>query len=222
VVSPDNCEAIPEMARVAEELGVRDVMLTLCFFYTDAMEKDYEESIKNDFAITSRAGKGFRKEKGTIDTRLLARNVRLLLNNKNINFNIMPHLNDEALASWFDDPSLLVSYDRCYAPWFLVNVMPDGDVNFCADIGDYVIGNITQNSLLEIWTSKKAERFRERILEERFSICRRCVVNFLYPYNRCSALVGLRTASKIIKYGLRTPFFRKYWRKHEWLTHSYY
>jgi len=222
VVSPDNYEAIPEMAHVAAELGVRDVMLTLCFFYSEAMEKDYEESLKRDFDVASRAGKGFRKEQRKIDARLLAGNIRSLLDHDKINFNLMPYLDDEALGNWFDEPSLLVSYDRCYAPWFLVNVMPDGDVNFCADIGDYVIGNVTQNSLLEIWTNEKAERFRERILKERFSICRRCVVNFLYPGNRCTALAGLRTASAIIKCGLKTPFFRKYWQKHEWLTHSFY
>ena len=222
VVSPDNYEAMPEMVRVAEELGVKDVMLTLCFFYGEDVEKDYENAIKKDFNIESRAGKGFRKDRKKIDGELLAKNIRLLLDNKNINFNLMPDLNDEGLATWFDDSSRLVSYDRCYAPWFLVNIMPDGDVNFCADIGDYVIGNITEDRLLDIWSNEKAVRFRQKILEERFSICRRCVVNFLYPYNRCSALVGLRSACTAIKYGLKLPVGKKYFQKHEWLMHSFY
>jgi MoaA/NifB/PqqE/SkfB family radical SAM enzyme len=222
VVSDDNYESLPEMIAVAEELGVKDVMLTLCFFYDEQVEKDYDKAIRRHLAVTSRAGKGFRKESKEINGETLTKNIRLLLDHKDIEFNLMPHLNNESLKKWFDDSRLLVSYDRCYAPWFLVNVMPDGDVNFCADIGDYVLGNITEQSLLEIWSNEKAVKFRERILEERFSICRRCVVNFLYPYNRCSALVGLRTASKVIKYGLKTPFFTRYWRKHEWLMHSFY
>jgi MoaA/NifB/PqqE/SkfB family radical SAM enzyme len=100
--------------------------------------------------------------------------------------------------------------------------MPNGDVNFCADIGDYIIGNITEKSLREIWFGEKAARFRKKILEERFSICRRCVVNFLYPYNRDTGLIGFRTPSRVIPYGLKLPFVKKFCQKHEWLYHSFY
>jgi sulfatase maturation enzyme AslB (radical SAM superfamily) len=172
--------------------------------------------------MTSRAGKGFRKDKVAIDGDLMARNIRLLLENKEVKFQLIPHIDDDSIRDWFDDTGKLVSYDRCYAPWFLVNVMPDGDVNFCADIGDYVIGNITENRLEELWFNEKAEHFRKKILEERFSICRRCPVNFFYPYNRNSALLELRTASRIIKHGVNLPFVKKFCRKHEWLSHSFY
>ena len=115
-----------------------------------------------------------------------------------------------------------MSYDRCYAPWFLVNVMPNGDVNFCADVGDYIIGNITEDSLREMWFNEKASRFRKKILEERFSICRRCVVNLLYPHNRNSSVAGLRIVSRVIKFALKLPFKKAYFRKHEWLSKSFY
>jgi MoaA/NifB/PqqE/SkfB family radical SAM enzyme len=222
VVSADNYRSLPEMVRIAEELGVTDVMLTLCFFYDDIAEKSYDETLRRHFNIDSRAGKGFRKDKRRIDTDLLVRNIRLLQANKNIKFNLIPCANDDSLKKWFEDPSLLASYDRCYVPWFLVNVMPNGDVNFCADIGDYIIGNITENRLLDIWQNEKAARFREHILNERFSICRRCVVNLLYPYNRCSAVNGLRPHSTLVKYGCKLPFVKKYFQKYEWLSHSFY
>ena len=222
VVSPDNYKSLPQMVDVAKELGVADVMLTLCFHYDDEVEKKYSEDIEKRFNVASLAGKGFRKDKVNIDGDLLVRNLRLLLENKEIKFQLTPNINDESIKNWFDDSGRLVSYDRCYAPWFLVNVMPDGDVNFCADIGDYVIGNITENSLKEIWFNEKAENFRTKIVEERFSICRRCVVNFFYPYNRNSALLELRTASKVIKHGVNLPLVKKFCRKHEWLSHSFY
>lgn len=222
VVSADNYQSLPEMARVAGELGVTDVMLTLCFFYDDVAERSYNDAVQQRLNVTSRAGKGFFKEKRDIDGDLLVRNIRLLLDNKDIKFQLIPHITDESLKDWFEDSGKLVSYDRCYAPWFLVNVMPDGDVNFCADIGDYVIGNITENSLKEIWFNEKAARFRENIREERFSICKRCPVNFFYPYNRNSALVGLRTPSKVIKFGSKLPILRRYCHKYEWLSHTFY
>jgi MoaA/NifB/PqqE/SkfB family radical SAM enzyme len=222
VVSPDNYKLLPQMVDVAKELGVTDVTLTLCFAYDNEVEQQYDEDIRKRFNIPSRAGKGFRKDKVNMDGDLLARNIRLLLDNKEIKFQLIPHINDESIKTWFDDSGMLVSYDRCYAPWFLVNVMPDGDVNFCADIGDYIIGNITEHSLKDIWFGEKAESFRTKILEERFSICRRCPVNFFYPYNRNSGLLELRTASRIIKRGVNLPFVKKFCRKHEWLSHSFY
>jgi len=222
VISADNYESIPEMINVSEYLGVKDIMITLCFFYDETTEKKYDNAIRESLGVDSRAGKGFRKDKKEIDTDLLVKNIRLLQDNKDINFMLIPDIGDEPIKSWFEDSSKLVSYDRCYAPWFLVNVMPDGDVNFCADIGDYIIGNITENSLNDIWFGERATRFRKKILEERFSICRRCVVNFLYPYNRCSATRRLKTASKAVKYGLKTPFKRQYFEKLEWLVHTFY
>lgn len=222
VISADNYQALPEMASVAEELGVPDVMLTLCFFYDEAAEKKYDEELQKHFGVASRAGKGFRKDRRDIDGDILIRNIRGLLDNKTMRFNLIPEITDESIKTWFDDPSTLVSYDRCYAPWFLVNVMPDGDVNFCADIGDYIIGNITKTGLRDIWFGDRADAFRKRILEERFSICRRCVVNFFYPYNRNSALLGLRTPARLLKYGAKLPLIGKYCRKHEWLSQTFY
>jgi MoaA/NifB/PqqE/SkfB family radical SAM enzyme len=223
VVSADNYESLPQMLDVAEELGVKDIMLTLCFFYDEAVANDYADDLERRFAVKSRAGTGFRKDKREIDGDLLVRNIRLLLeNDRKINFSLIPDVDDESLKTWFDEPGRLVSYDMCYAPWFLVNVMPDGDVNFCADIGDYVIGNITENRLEEIWFDEKAAKFREGILEKRFSICRRCVANFFYPFNRCMAVRGLKTPSKVLKYGLKFPPTKKYCQKHEWLIHSFY
>ena len=197
-------------------------MLTLCFFYDEMTEKKYNDTIQKSFNIDSRAGKGFRKDKKEIDTDLLVKNIRLLQDTKDINFMLIPDVGDESIKNWFEDSSTLISYDRCYAPWFMVNVMTDGDVNFCADIGDYVIGNITEDSLKEIWFNEKAENFRQEILEERFSICRRCVVNFFYPYNRNSALLELRTAGRVMKHGVNLPFVKKFCQKHEWLSHSFY
>ncbi|GAB4342117.1 MAG: radical SAM protein [Candidatus Abyssubacteria bacterium] len=222
VVSGDNYRSLPQMVGVAEELGVTDVMLTLCFFYDDIAEKRYDRALQRHFNIASRAGKGFRKDRHEIDSDLLVRNIRLLQGNKNVKFNLIPYVNDDCIKKWFDDPSLVASHERCYVPWFLVNVMPNGDVNFCADVGDYILGNITEARLLDIWQNEKAARFREHILNERFSICTRCVVNLLYPYNRCSAVNGLRPHSKVVKYGCKLPLINKYFRKYEWLSHSFY
>ena len=99
VVSADNYESLPQMVDVAKELDVTDVSLTLCFAYDNEVENKDNEDIEKRFDVTSRAGKGFRKDKANIDGDLLVRNIRLLLENKEIKFQLIPHINDESIKN---------------------------------------------------------------------------------------------------------------------------
>jgi radical SAM protein with 4Fe4S-binding SPASM domain len=65
----------------------------------------------------------------------------------------------------------------CRAPFRSVVVKPNGEVRFCPDewIDDYVLGNIREAGLGEIWWSRRARRFRRALLlRGSFPGCRRC------------------------------------------------
>lgn len=66
---------------------------------------------------------------------------------------------------------------RCRAPFRSLVVKPNGEVRFCPDewIDDYVLGNIRETGLEEIWRSRRARRFRRALLlRGSFPGCRRC------------------------------------------------
>ena len=68
-------------------------------------------------------------------------------------------------------------------PWCQANVCYNGDVTFCADYNEYVLGNIKEQSFTEIFNGERANRFREEILNCDGHIvpgCVRCYQNMLF------------------------------------------
>lgn len=73
---------------------------------------------------------------------------------------------------------------RCIAPIRGVIIKPNGDMVFCPDdwIDDYILGNIKNDSFLNIWKNKKAQHFRSTILRHGvFPSCKRC--SWMYSFN---------------------------------------
>ena len=80
------------------------------------------------------------------------------------------------ISKYYENPKNMFGYGRCVSPWLTAELMPNGDVALCRDYPDYKIGNITQDSILNIFNSEKAKKFRQVLKEEGglFPICARC------------------------------------------------
>lgn len=67
--------------------------------------------------------------------------------------------------------------NQCLCPWVHVNIDYNGDVHFCGDYPDYVIGNLKDDSFMNIYNNDKAVRFRKTLKnspEGIFPMCTRC------------------------------------------------
>lgn len=67
--------------------------------------------------------------------------------------------------------------DHCKVPWFMVNIDYNGDVHFCADHPDYVVGNIKEKSIHEIYNGERSRKFRNALRTSPDGIfpgCKRC------------------------------------------------
>lgn len=63
----------------------------------------------------------------------------------------------------------------CWSINYKINVQPNGDVVVCPDFPDFVIGNVFQQSIMEIWNSKKRQKFVEDFYSGKpLPICYRC------------------------------------------------
>ena len=187
-IGVDNYKYIQRMIEVSKDMDVKKINLSLSYYLDGDDGRDYEKTMKEEFATNAVAWSGFYKEskiRKNMNFNLLIKNITSLLYNQDgIAFTITPYISNESIIKWFKDSKTLLFYDRCYVPWFLANIMPNGDVNFCCDYDDYIIGNITEHNLLDLWFNEKALKFRKNILNERFSICKRCGVNFYFPLTR--------------------------------------
>jgi MoaA/NifB/PqqE/SkfB family radical SAM enzyme len=94
----------------------------------------------------------------------------------------VPVLNPEKTHTYYADLETPVR-NHCIVPWCQTNVNYNGDVHFCADYPDYILGNITQQSFKEIYNGERANKFRKTIHTCQggmFPGCLRCYQNMLF------------------------------------------
>jgi MoaA/NifB/PqqE/SkfB family radical SAM enzyme len=94
----------------------------------------------------------------------------------------VPTLNPEKTHTYYAELETPVR-NHCVVPWCQFNVNYNGDVHFCADYPDYILGNITKQSIKEIYNGDRANLFRKTLHECKggmFPGCLRCYQNMLF------------------------------------------
>jgi len=67
----------------------------------------------------------------------------------------------------------------CVYPFSMLAILPNGDATFCVDFPDYIVGNIYDDSLQDVFESDKAKHMRKYLEENRgMPICGRCPHRF--------------------------------------------
>jgi len=94
----------------------------------------------------------------------------------------VPVLNPEKTHTYYAELETPVR-NHCIVPWCQANVNYNGDVHFCADYPDYILGNIKEQSFKDIINGERANLFRKTIHEcegGMFPGCLRCYQNMLF------------------------------------------
>ena len=92
----------------------------------------------------------------------------------------IPNVGAEDVPAYFTRPERTFGHDLCPVAWYFAQVEPDGDVCFCGDFPDYVIGNVRRQRFPAIWMGEKAQAFRQRLIREPLPICARCCGSYVY------------------------------------------
>ncbi|MDR1955614.1 MAG: radical SAM protein [Treponema sp.] len=94
----------------------------------------------------------------------------------------VPALNPEKISTYYADLETPVR-NHCIVPWCQTNINYNGDVHFCADYPDHILGNIKEQSFKEIYNGDRANRFRKTLHDcegGMFPGCLRCYQNMLF------------------------------------------
>jgi len=82
---------------------------------------------------------------------------------------------EENLRAYYTDHSERFGYDQCVSIYQVVEVNSNGDVSPCRDYHDYVVGNIKDHTLTELWNSERYQSFRRSLTTEGLMpVCSRC------------------------------------------------
>jgi radical SAM protein with 4Fe4S-binding SPASM domain len=179
-------EALRELPLDAINVGLR-------WFIPKTVGEEYERVMRETFGVAATSWKGFDFDGASIAAgreRQMADLVRLLKTLKRRRLldrglgkpwvSFVPDVPAEKVPEYFTDFRQTFGHEMCPVAWYFAQVEPDGDVTFCGDFPDYIIGNVRHQPFAEIWKGEKAEKFRAKLAKEPLPICARCCGNWVY------------------------------------------
>lgn len=88
----------------------------------------------------------------------------------------IPNLDgEEDLEKYYTDHSERFGYDECISIFQVIEIDSNGDISPCRDYHDYVVGNIKDQTITEIWNSDRFKQFRKSISQDGLMpVCSRC------------------------------------------------
>jgi radical SAM protein with 4Fe4S-binding SPASM domain len=79
------------------------------------------------------------------------------------------------LNRYYTDHGALFGYDQCISIFQAVEVNSNGDLSPCRDYHDYVVGNIKEATITELWNAPAYRKFRRSLAADGLMpVCSRC------------------------------------------------
>lgn len=86
-----------------------------------------------------------------------------------------PDYSKNELHTFYHEPDKFVWENTCYIPWFVTEILANGDVIPMTRCIHIKMGNIYNDSFEKIWNGENYRKFRKALQQNRrFPICRRC------------------------------------------------
>jgi len=89
---------------------------------------------------------------------------------------IIPNLGGvDNLQEYYTDHASNFGFERCISIYQAVEIDSNGDMSPCRDYHDYVVGNIKDHTVLELWNSERYKAFRRSMAKDGLMpACTRC------------------------------------------------
>jgi len=89
---------------------------------------------------------------------------------------IMPSLTEpRELETYYTDHDCRFGFDRCVSVFSAVEINSNGDMSPCCDYHDFVVGNVKEKTITELWNSEPYRAFRKSITQQGLMpVCSRC------------------------------------------------
>ena len=171
-VAHETLDALDRMVEVAEELGVDAIGLNHLMFSTP-------EEVAETVRLTGASGPAAISTFVTPDPGVEAARVRVQVDRlaakcreRSIRFDMRPKVRPAILDDYYTPGTRLEG--RCLYPFLNARVSFSGKAYFCPFIR-VEVGDLTTQSLEEIWTGAPYVSLRKKLIDERlFPVCRRC------------------------------------------------
>ena len=178
-----NCVVLPENINELEELydffitnfpEIERINFEAPMFTTEKMGSEYEKIMRDNFGCNGDSWKWFynripqHPEKNKEIEYILGK----LEGKPKVTFIVSAI--DESIDEAFSE-NYFIPKTKCEFPDYSVTILPNGDVTYCTDFPDLIVGNIKNETLSDIFNNNISESFRRYICENgNLPICSRC------------------------------------------------
>jgi MoaA/NifB/PqqE/SkfB family radical SAM enzyme len=171
-ISHEALDVLDQMVDVAEALGVDAIGLNHLMFSTP---DEVQQTIRLLGVTDPKVISTFVTDNPGIDASRVRAQVEALVakcKERGIRFDMRPKVKPAILDDYYSPGTPLKG--RCLYPFLYARVSFDGKAYFCPFIR-LEVGNVTSQSLEEIWTGPRYVELRKTLVEEKlFPVCRRC------------------------------------------------
>jgi MoaA/NifB/PqqE/SkfB family radical SAM enzyme len=179
-ISPYSYLGLGELPHVARSLSIESINIVPFYYFPERVGKIYENEMESHFDCAAFSWRGFHHETSGVDGEEFQRQYEMYLTNLGDieNYPYMV-LSIEEYRTWFEDATTQVGSAKCMNIERLVDIQPTGEANFCVDFPDYVIGNVKDATIEELWNGESAQRFRACRREKPLAVCYRCGAKYM-------------------------------------------
>src|SRR5262249_52028370 len=131
-------------------------------FTTAELAEESTAEFKADFGVEPHFFRGFARDMSQMDPELIGSQVRKVKQMWGSRYKQYPPLEFDVADYYSRVDRPLVRWP-CIAPWVTMQVMPNGDMVFCEDFPDLVVGNVREEDPLVLWNNPKSRAWRRRI-----------------------------------------------------------
>lgn len=179
-ISPYSYKGLGQMPEVARSMSMETLTIVPYYYVPESAGKEYEKIMQEEFGCKAFSWHGFHHNSSEIDVGIFKEQYRQYLEELRGMF-CFPYmeLSESEYETWFSDHLTPVGSAHCSNVERQVDIQPNGDVNFCTDFPDYIIGNVKESTIKELWDSERAARFREYRRKNRLPVCFRCGAKYM-------------------------------------------
>ncbi len=176
-VSRDNAHILDQIFDIAKEVGADCVVVYYAWFTNEEVGQKHTEIFQKHFGCEPTAWKSYVQPVDRIDTAALQESVKKIKSKKYpFPYLFIPDLPIDDIPTYYNEPANFMGYGKCIAPWMAAEIMPNGDMSPCRDYPDYIVGNLMQTPIMELFNNDKYQKFRTALKEcgGTFPVCARC------------------------------------------------
>ena len=172
----ENAHIFDSVCEVTEDVKADAFLGCYGWFQTDKSCLRHEDVMMNKLGTFPQSQRGWLWSFGEIDSAALVESIRRIKTHRwSFPCIFLPELSYEEIPRYYKEHSNTFGHDKCLIPWTTVEILANGDVATCPDFPDYVVGNIKQTSILEMWNNDKYQKFRNHLKTDGLlPVCSRC------------------------------------------------